>query len=120
VSGVGSPAFGKGGPILVNAPADDIVTRHVGYADLNLAAAAGQQALVSRVKYAVNDMCLQISGGSDGAFMSGTAQARCSRASWDEARPQIDSAVLRARQIAATGRSSILAAALTITAPVER
>ena len=118
VSGVGSPAYGKGGPILVNAPPEDMVVRHVSYADLNLAAPAGERALISRVRFAVNDMCSAVSQAYDSAFRN--AENRCTNASWDQAKPQIDSALSRAREIAQTGRSSIVAAALTITLPVEK
>jgi hypothetical protein len=41
----------------------------------------------------------------------------CSGLAWDGARPQILRAVQRAREIAATGSSSIAAAAITITIP---
>jgi UrcA family protein len=117
-SGVGSPAYGKGRPILVNAPPEDAVVRRVNYADLNLAQPSGQQALVSRVKFAVNDMCSTISNSYETAFK--TIESRCTNASWDQARPQIDSAVMRAREIAQAGHSAILATALTITVPVEK
>jgi UrcA family protein len=118
---ISTPAFGKSPPILVPGPApDDLVSRHIGYADLNLAAAPGQRVLIRRVNYAVNDMCVQMAGGLDGSFMANTVQAQCARASWDQARPQIDLAFQRAREIALTGKSSIAAAALTISVPAEK
>jgi UrcA family protein len=118
---IGTPALAKAPPIVVPAPApDEVVSRHISFADLNLAATAGQRVLIRRVNYAVNDMCVQMAGGLDGSFMSNTAQARCTQASWDQARPQLDAAFQRAREIASTGKSSIAATALTITVPAER
>jgi UrcA family protein len=119
-SGVGSPASGKGGPILVNAPPDDVISRHISYADLNLVSAAGEQKLQGRVRHAVNGLCFEAAGGFDEPLMFSTAEARCTQASWEAAQPQIRSAVMRAREIAATGKSSIVAAALTITASVHK
>jgi UrcA family protein len=117
---ISTPAF-AGPPILVPGPApEDVVSRHIGYADLNLASAPGQRVLIRRVNYAVNDMCVEMAGGLDGSFMANTVQARCTRASWDQARPQIDLAFQRAREIAMTGKSAIAAAALTITVPAEK
>lgn len=121
LSVLGSPAVAKGRPILVNAPAEEeVVARHIGYADLNLAAAAGEQALIVRVDSAVNGLCDEAQGGRDRSFMFNLAQTRCVRATWEQARPQIDLALQRAREIASTGKSSIAAAALTITVPAER
>lgn len=120
LSVLGSPALAKGRPILVNAPAEEVVTRHIGYADLNLAAAAGEQALMGRVDSAVNVLCDEAQGGRDRSFMFNLAQTRCVRATWEQARPQIDLALQRAREIASTGKSSIAAAALTIAVPAER
>ena len=111
--GPASPALGKTGPIVVQAP-PDVVVRHVSYADLNLAAPAGERTLVGRVRTAVNDLCGETTGGSDGSWMKQRTVDRCNNAGWDQARPQISLAVQRAREIAMTGRSSIVAAALTI------
>jgi UrcA family protein len=119
-SGLSSPAIGKSGPIVVSSPPEDTLIRRVSYADLNLAAAPGQKRLVNRVRYAIDDFCFQLMGGMDGTFMLSTGQAQCKRASWDQAHPQIELAFQRAREIAASGQSSIIATALTITAPVAR
>jgi len=121
VSSLSTPAVAGNQPIVVPAPSrDEIVVRHVSYADLNLAAAAGERTLVGRVRYAVNDLCSEVVGGSPRSFMLRPAEARCSGASWDQARPQIDLAVRRAREIALTGKSSIVAAALIIAVPADR
>jgi len=117
--GLASPALGKTAPIVVNA-SPDIVVRHVSYADLNLAAAAGERTLVGRVRGAVSELCGEVTGGSDGSWMSNRTLDRCNRASWDQARPQISLAVQRARDIAMTGQSDILATALTISVVTGR
>jgi UrcA family protein len=111
-----SPASSRTAPILVVAPADQ-VTRHVTYADLNLASAAGEKTLNRRVDVAVGDLCLDATGGNDGSFTYKTSMMRCSQSAWHQATPQIDRAVQRAREIAFTGSSSIAASTLTISLP---
>ena len=112
-AGLASPASGKTVPIVVNAP-PDIVIRHVSYADLNLAVPAAERTLVGRVRMAVNALCGEITGGSDGSWMGQRSLNTCNDSGWNQARPQIGLAVQRARDIAMTGTSSIAAAALTI------
>jgi hypothetical protein len=41
----------------------------------------------------------------------------CSNGAWNDARPQIARAVQRAQELASTGHSAIIAAALTISIP---
>jgi len=116
-TGLASPAAGKSTRIVVTAPPADLVVRHVSYADLNLASAAGERSLNGRVGYAVSDLCSEATGGNDGSFTAKRAMNRCSGSAWDQARPQMSLAVQRAHEIAATGTSNIAAAALTITLP---
>lgn len=110
-----SPAVGKA-PIVVAAPAE-IVTRHISYADLNLATSAGERTLNYRVASAVNGLCDDATGGNDGSFVFKVSMKRCSSSGWFQAQPQIDRAVQRARQLAATGATSLAAAAITISLP---
>lgn len=110
------PAFGKSGPVYVIGR-EDVITRHVSYADLNLASAAGEKTLVRRVGTAVNDLCLDATGGNDGSTTFKFSMVRCSGQAWNEARPQIARAVRRAQEIALTGGSNIAATALTISLP---
>lgn len=111
------PAFGKA-PIVVTAPApNDIVTRHIGYADLNLASAAGERALNRRVGSAVNDLCLEATGGRDNRTGFRFDMINCTGSAWNQARPQIGRAVGRARDIASTGYSTLSAVAITIAIP---
>lgn len=115
-----SPATGKSSPIFVQAQPEEMVTRHISYADLDLARPAGARALFTRVNSAVNGLCGQVAASRDVSILTSVATKRCSRTTWDQARPQIDSALMRAREIAMSGRSSIAAAALVISAPNER
>jgi UrcA family protein len=112
-----SPAMGRQ-PIVVSAPApEDVITRHVSYADLNLAAATGQLALHRRVGSAITSLCREALSGYDTSLAVAVGTRRCTDATWSDARPQIDRAVLRAQQLASTGATSITAAALTISVP---
>jgi UrcA family protein len=113
---VASPSVAQPPSVFVTAPAD-VVTRHISYADLNLASVAGERALDHRVGGAVSDLCLDATGGNDGSPDFKFSMKRCSGFAWKEARPQMDRAIQRARQIASTGSSSITAAALTISLP---
>lgn len=112
---LGSPAHGKQRPVVVTAPAlpdDDYPTRRVSYADLNLATMAGEKRLHRRVSGAVRVVCFE-------SVPSGTVYEvdSCRRYAWRGAQPQIDRAVMRAREIASTGKSSIAATAITLTFP---
>jgi UrcA family protein len=112
----GSPAFGKSAPIVVTAQ-PEMTSRHIGYADLNLASATGERILNRRVNYAIGDLCVEVTGGYSGSSTLDFANVTCSRSAWQQARPQMERAVQRAREIALTGKSSIAAAALTISIP---
>jgi UrcA family protein len=115
---VASPAFGRSGPILVTAvPPEELVVRHVSYADLNLAADAGQRTLNRRVDVAVNDLCTEANGGNNGSPSFKFSMQRCSIGAWDSALPQIERAVQRSKELALTGHTSISAAALVISLP---
>lgn len=116
LTAMASPALGKSARLVVTAPADP-VARHISYADLNLASPAGETTLNRRVDAAVSDLCLDVTGGNDGSFTFKASMMRCSGSAWNQARPQIDRAVQRAREIASTGSSAITAAALTISLP---
>lgn len=105
-----SPAAAKQGPIVVTAT-QDIPVRLVSYRDLNLAKAEHEKMLVSRVRYAARDVCTE-SVRFDTAFGNGFTS--CRTQALDGARPQIDRAVERARQIAANGWSAIAPVAISI------
>ena len=111
------PASGKS-PILVVGPnPEDVVSRHISYADLNLASAAGERALDGRVGTAVSSLCSEATGGDNGSLTGKLLTHRCSNFAWDQARPQISLAVQRAHEFASTGTSSIAAVAITVSLP---
>lgn len=113
-----SPAFGRNGPILVTAvPPEEMVVRHISYADLNLVADAGQRTLNHRVDVAVTDLCMEANGGNDGSPSFKFSMKRCSFGAWNGARPQIALAVQRSRELALTGKTAIAATALIISLP---
>jgi UrcA family protein len=93
---------------VVARPADSF-TRHVSYADLNLASASDVQILRGRVGNAVDGVCTDTLNESFQLTME-----ECTSGSWNRARPQIARAARRARDIAASGSSSIAAVAITI------
>lgn len=117
---VSPPAFAAERPLVVLV-SPDIVTRVITYADLNLASAPGEAALNRRVDSAVSNLCSEITGGDNLGFPRNLKDHYCRTSSWGQARPQIDRAVRRARDIVLTGASTgiapIAASAITITLP---
>ena len=97
--------------VIVTAPAGDVVTRRVYHRDLNLASLPGERILFRRVNLAVKGMCREIVGPG---IVSWFDENGCRADAWDSARPQIRRAVRRAHDIALHGKSSIAAAAITI------
>ena len=87
--------------------------RHISYADLNLATAAGEAALNRRVGDAVEGLCQDVSSG-EGSYWSDVATARCRASAWDQATPQIGRALHRARDIAGTDAPGFATAVITI------
>lgn len=112
---VASPASGE--PRLIVVSPADVVTRHINYADLNLASAAGQARLVDRVRSAVGSLCDEAIGANDRTMRSQIAMNHCAKVAWSQAQPQISQTVLRLRDSASTGSSSMAAAAITIVIP---
>jgi UrcA family protein len=111
---IAGPAFaGQGQPVVVYGEQNENVrTEHVSYADLDLASAKGERQLYRRVSGAVRRVCLY---HFDGAALRTLDYEQCSDGAWSEARPQMAQAAQRARDIALNGKSSIAAAAITIT-----
>ena len=106
-------ATAKDNPVLVTAPTE-LLVRHVSYADLDLALPAGVSTLNDRVDFAIGDVCTEANLGDNGSFSFKSGMMKCSNEAWSGARPQIASAVQRAREIATAGSSPIAAAAITI------
>lgn len=107
----GTAALARDETVVVRgiAPKDQI-RRTVSYRDLNLATGIGERTLNRRVDSAVANICVD----AVGAVANDTLEMKCQRDSWNGARPQIAQAVERAKQLAATGKSSIAAVAITI------
>jgi UrcA family protein len=92
----------------------DIVTRHITYADLNLASSPGEVTLNQRLGGAIKSLCLEATGGADASFVPNVWNRKCRTSAWSQARPQVSQAVSRARDSALTGTSSVAAVAITI------
>lgn len=108
---VAYPVEARAGPTVeVVAHPEDYVTRHLSYADLNLAVPAGERTLNRRVDSAVTDVCNEAIGGRSTSF----AYRGCNSEAWRGARPQIALAVQRAHEMATTGTSTIAAATITV------
>lgn len=108
-----APALaGQNQPVVVyGEKSDDVRTERVSYTDLDLATAAHQQILKGRVTGAVKRVCLYRE--SIGRQFESNYDS-CADAAWDSANPQMAQAIARAREIALNGKSSIAAAAITI------
>jgi len=115
-SGVGlaGPAVAQNGkPVIVKAkPLDAVPTRWVSYRDLNLASAQGEKILNHRVRRAVSQVCDESTGPSPLLAV----EQSCRADSWSHARPQMELAVRRAKDIAANGHSMIAPVAIAIIA----
>jgi len=111
-----SPALAA--PLVVTAPAGDMVVQKISFADLDLASAEAQTALNSRVSYGIRRLCYATTS-FERSPRSGILLSHCRRAAWLQARPQISTAVGRAQMAASTGHSSVAAAAvITISLPL--
>lgn len=98
-------------PVIVRAqPEDELPTRRVNYADLDLATPAGKKTLFHRVGRAVDHVCADTNGLSN-FFIPDQG---CRDIAWDGARPQIRRAISRAEQLAANGYSTIAPVAIAI------
>lgn len=92
---------------------DDRITQRVSHRDLNLASASGQRSLHFRVRSAMGRVCAPL----DGTNLR-TQQQYCRSVAWDGAKPQMDQAIARAQQLAATGITSLPEIAIAVQAPV--
>lgn len=90
-------------------PAEDALTRTVRHADLNLASHTDQAKLNGRVSRAVSFVCSPFDERGVNHL-----KAECKDFAWSGARPQMARAIERARQLAATGSSSIAPVAIAV------
>jgi len=112
-----SPAVAAGPLVVVNAT-DDIPTRQVSFADLDLSKAQGQRTLEGRVRVAALDACAD-SGWTNGSRDESAGFRKCRHDSIDRARPAMTAAVQRAVELASSGHSPIAAVA-TISLSAQR
>ena len=110
---VSQPAFAQEQPLEVIGERQDNPTRRVTYADLDLASLAGQKSLKGRVSRAVTSVCDEAVGPNADFH----AEHACRSGAWSGAAPQMTLAFQRAREIAATGSSSIAAVTIRVVLP---
>ena len=112
-----SAAAAQNGQVVVYAePDENVRTERVSHADLDLAQLRDERTLRVRVARAVKRVCL-FDNGSGG--LQDSSYYNCASDAKAGAAPQIAQAVMRARQIALTGKSSIAATAISITVPAQ-
>lgn len=97
-------------PVVVYGELQQANIEHVAYGDLNLAASADRKTLFSRVGSAVRNVCNFDAVGIASDYRT------CARLAWKDARPQIDTALAKADQLALGGQSSVAAGAIMIRA----
>nr|WP_294851699.1 UrcA family protein [uncultured Sphingomonas sp.] len=97
-------------PVVVTGHDEDMITRRVSYADLDLSNGAAQQILFKRVHFAVRKVCLEATSPSATSW----EEYGCRRQAWGGAKPQIASAIDRANQMARNGSSDLQLAAIRI------
>lgn len=107
-----TPAIAQNGKndVVVRAIPEDVPVRYVRYNDLNLVNEAGEQSLIRRVKLAVRSVCYESGEANSPLYLD----PDCRSESWGRAKPQVDRAIMRARQMAQNGHSSITPVAIVI------
>jgi UrcA family protein len=111
IAGTAGAALAKSQPdvkVIGHLPSAEIQTERVSFADLNLASPGGVRRLNDRIGGAVSRVCFAFD------YVKSSIKADCDEAAWNGARPQMDRAIMRARQIASTGTSSIPPVAIAI------
>lgn len=92
----------------------DVLSERVFYGDLDLASERGAKALNYRVSGAVKRVCAPLD-----ERLRVHEMFACRGYAWDGAKPQIDLALTRAQELAATGTTSIAPVAILITVPAR-
>lgn len=115
VAAVGAAPASAQAPLQVVAQRvyDDQLTERVSHRDLNLASASGQKSLRFRVRSATGKVCAPLNGTN-----LRTQQQYCRSVAWNGAKPQMEQAIARAQQLAATGITSLPEIAIAVQAPV--
>jgi UrcA family protein len=105
-----APANARDLTVIAEPTIDQQLSQRVSYSDLNLATAAGQKRLHSRVRSAVRTVCAPVDAKGDLS-----AAFDCSSFAWNGAKPQIEQAVTRAEQLAFNGTTTLAPVAIAIT-----
>jgi UrcA family protein len=93
-----TPAYAQSEPITVTGPRVSILQiRRVNYADLNLAYWQHQRVLVSRVNFAVKQVCAERLQNKEHTLAAFTRYTQCREYAWSGAAPQVARAVYRAQ-----------------------
>ena len=92
----------------------DRLTVRVGFADLDLASAAGQDRLTTRVRGAVRQVCAPLDQAGQRI-----EHTHCGYVAWKDARPQMAKAFARARQAAVSGQADTAVASIVVAAPAK-
>lgn len=101
-------------PVLVNADPVDTRSERVSFAALDLSQPRDQKRLNHRVGGAIERVCLR-DIGRDG--LQDRSYDRCAAGAWDNATPQIASAIAMSRQLALSGGPPYVATAILVSAP---
>lgn len=94
----------------------DLGTRRITYADLDLASVPGERKLNRRVGGAIRSLCSE-AARFDGTVEANNLMSQCHGVVWQQARPQIDRAVQRARGVASTRAPLMASAAIVLAVP---
>jgi len=94
------------------APPEGALSERVRYADLDLASSLGVEALSTRVGGAVTRVCSPLDQRS-----TFSEHGACKSFAWNGARPQMERAIARARELASTGTTAIAPVAILIAVP---
>lgn len=107
--GMSAAAMAQDATVVGDRPDEMTPTERVSYADLNLASAAGENTLIVRVRGAVRRVCEDQTDPHP--------YVNCRSFAWKGAKPQIDRAVARAKELALNGTSAIPPVAILIATP---
>jgi UrcA family protein len=93
-----TPAYAQSDQITVTGPRVSILQiRRVNYADLNLVYWQHQRVLVSRVNFAVKQVCAERLTNKEKTLASFARYTQCREYAWNGAAPQVARAVYRAQ-----------------------
>lgn len=116
VAGFTVPALGQS-PVEVEGHRIDARNqRIVPYADLNLATATGEKKLMSRIRFAVRDLCVE---GTNYSPIDAADLRNCKSDAWASARPQLDRVLAEARSVAAITSGSRAAMTISLSGTIR-